>query len=77
MALTRNQRRRAKARNEALALVDASNTAMVLARKAIRDANLSRAKVYETRVRISSVYSGSGAARASGHGVSHARDWTK
>lgn len=72
MAMTRNQRRRAKARKDALARIDAHNTAIVLARKAIRDANLSRApNAPRSDVKISSVYSGRTAPRAHGHGVSY------
>lgn len=73
MSMTRNQRRRVKARKDALALADAHNTALILERKAIRDANLSHAMVREPTCKISSVYSGSGSARAYGRGVSYGR----
>ena len=71
MALTRNQRRKAKARRDALKACDAHNTALVLKRRAIRDENLTRVNRRErTEGMISSVYRGEYAARAVGKGVS-------
>ena len=71
MALTRNQRRKAKARRDALKACDAHNTALVLKQRAIRDENLTRVNRRErTEGMISSVYRGEYAARAVGKGVS-------